>query len=214
MYSRSRRNKLQKRKRNKKLIRVFSVLAIVLFLGVLGTWIFGGEDKENKAKEETKENDTVSSQPEESSDEVVIVEEDSEKEDNMEATQEEETEEVSQDTGSSLQKERVESTDPLVVEAYVANWQPVGTEQAGPHTIDYDDGSQDRIEMRKAIIAATNLPEDNLIEWWIGRDGDQAVVATVSDKEETEIYRVYLSWIDGEGWQPTKVERLRENDKK
>lgn len=60
----------------------------------------------------------------------------------------------------------------------------------------------------------TGIPEDNMIEWWVGNGGDQKVVATVSDREETETYRVYLSWVDNEGWQPTKLETLVENDKK
>lgn len=53
-----------------------------------------------------------------------------------------------------------------------------------------------------------------MIEWWIENGGDQKVIATVSDTAETEVFRVFLSWVDNEGWQPTKVEILIENDKK
>ena len=27
-------------------------------------------------------------------------------------------------------------------------------------------------------------------------------------------YRVYIEWVDGEGWKPVKVEELKENDKR
>ena len=38
-------------------------------------------------------------------------------------------------------------------------------------------------------MAATGL-NDDLIEWWIGNDGPGRVEATVSDRNQTEIYQV------------------------
>ncbi len=108
----------------------------------------------------------------------------------------------------------MESSDDNVIEAYTGNWEPVGTEQTEPHTINYDEGSQDRKEMRQAVVAATDLNVNAFVMWYISRNGEQEVLATVSSQDESEVYRVYLSWVSNKGWKPTKVERLKENDQK
>ena len=113
---------------------------------------------------------------------------------------------------AEVETEEIESTDDNVIEAYTGKWQPNGTIQEGPHTTNYDDGSQDRIEIKQAVMSATGLGED-LTEHWIGNGGDQKVIATVANPGNTEIYRVYLSWIDQEGWQVTQIERLKEVEK-
>ncbi|MEG0553418.1 MAG: DUF1510 family protein [Carnobacterium sp.] len=43
-------------------------------------------------------------------------------------------------------------------------------------------------------------------------NGDQKVVATVSDTQQTKTYRIFLTWIENKGWQPNKVEQLKAND--
>lgn len=108
----------------------------------------------------------------------------------------------------------VEPSDDNVIEAYIGNWQPVGTEQVGVHTTDFTDGSLDRIEIKQAVSDVTYIAESDMIEWRVENGGEQKVIATVSNHDETDIYRIYLSWIDEAGWQVTKVEKLKENDKK
>ena len=108
-----------------------------------------------------------------------------------------------------VETEQVEPSDDNVIEAYTGNWQPIGTVQEGPHTTVYDDGSQDRIEIKQAVISVTGLADD-MIEWRIGNGGDQKVIATVSNPGKTDNYRVYLSWVDNQGWQVTSVEKLKE----
>ena len=110
--------------------------------------------------------------------------------------------------------EEAEPSDDLVKEAYTGDWAPVGTTQEGAHeNTNYTDGSQDRIEIKRASAVATGLSEETMIEWWVGNDGPNRVVTTVSDPNETKIFRVYMEWVNGEGWKPTKVEKLKENDK-
>src|SRR5690625_7127254 len=70
---------------------------------------------------------------------------------------------------AEVETEEIESTDDNVIEAYTGKWQPNGTIQEGPHTTNYDDGSQDRIEIKQAVMSATGLGED-LTEHWIGKD--------------------------------------------
>ncbi|SQC71915.1 Protein of uncharacterised function (DUF1510) [Listeria fleischmannii subsp. fleischmannii] len=53
--------------------------------------------------------------------------------------------------------------------------------------------------------------------WFVGRGADPATesIGTVSEKSTPDkAYRVYIAWRDGEGWQPMKVEELKQNDKR
>src|SRR5699024_5521746 len=84
------------------------------------------------------------------------------------------------------------------------------TEQSGEHVTNYDDGSDDRKEIKQAVTEATGIDSDNIIEHWIGNNGEQKVEATVSDTRNKTSYRVYLSWINEEGWQVDRVDKLKE----
>lgn len=115
---------------------------------------------------------------------------------------------------NSLFIEYVDSVDDNVIEAYIGHWEPMETSQTEPHIIDLSEQSIDRKEIIRAILHVTELEADNLVEWAIQKDEDNQVIATVSDKDEEQILRIYLSWITDEGWQVTKIEELKENDQK
>ncbi|MBR3120226.1 YrrS family protein [Paenibacillus sp. 7884-2] len=212
----SRLNKFEKRRKNTKLISIFLIAGALLIIILLGMWLFGGGDDETE--EQTGNNENESS-------DFLITEEDEEdaegnnpeqeeSENDLASDEEAENENEENNADEEIETESAEPSDDNVAEAYTGDWSPVGTEQEGPHTTTFDEGSQDRIEMRRAITQATGLTGDDMIEWWIENGGDQKVIATVSDTAETEVFRVFLSWVDNEGWQPTKVEILIENDKK
>lgn len=218
--SNTRLDKFEKRRKNTKLINYLFSIGSVLIILLIGIWIFGGSDEE--AADNLDENATNS----ENEDLFVEVEDEDEKnsESNEEESEESNEEEVANETeieekeeedqaNQEIEIKETEPSDPSdenVIEAYTGDWPPVGTSQTGPHSTDYADGSQDRIEIKEAASLATGIPTDEIIERWVGNGGDQKVVATVSDSELSETYRVYLSWIDNEGWQPTKVETLKE----
>lgn len=65
--------------------------------------------------------------------------------------------------------------------------------------------------MLKAISYATGLDQNNLTVWFLGRDNSTAngSIGTVSAKNSKQKYRVYIKWVDGKGWEPTKVEELK-----
>jgi cytoskeletal protein RodZ len=90
------------------------------------------------------------------------------------------------------------------------DWKPVGTTQSGTHTVVYDTSSQDWKEMLNAISYATGLDQGNMIVWHLGRDksAENASVGTVSSKDKQQKYKVYIQWVEGQGWKPTKVEQL------
>jgi cytoskeletal protein RodZ len=211
----SRVNKFEKRRKNTKSISILLITGSVLLIVLFGMWIFGGGSNDEMVESDDPSSDNDSS-------DVVIVEEDNENNEDTEDSNSneidesnetaEEDEEENTVLNEDVETEAAESSDDNVIEAYTGDWQPVGTEQEGSHTTDYSDGSQDRIEINQAVIYATGLDESNLTTHWVGNDGEQRVVTTVSDSDHTEIYRVFLSWIDEEGWQPTKVEVLEEVD--
>ncbi|WP_208560164.1 YrrS family protein [Marinilactibacillus kalidii] len=118
------------------------------------------------------------------------------------------SEEPTEDESETTELAEVESDDPLVEEAYTGNWSPVGTSQTGEHTTDFSDGSQDRSEINEAVRSVTGLSSGNMTEWWVGGNGPSQVEVTVSNNEQSEVYRVYLQFVEDEGWQPTKVEEL------
>jgi|SRR5690625_1287702 len=214
----SRLNKFEKRRKNTKKISILMIIAGILLLILLAFWIFGGKEKDTTSPDndivenaETGGNLDSANQDESNfEDDSEIGNENDQNLDNNAVDEEIEIEENSDgEEDLEVETEQIESTDDNVIEAYTGNWQPIGTVQEGPHTTTYDDGSQDRIEIKQAVMAATGLGED-MTEHWIGNGGDQKVIATVANPGNSEIYRVYLSWIDHEGWQVTQVERLKE----
>ncbi|MEC2078452.1 DUF1510 family protein [Metabacillus fastidiosus] len=89
-------------------------------------------------------------------------------------------------------------------------WEPVGTTQAGEHAADYSKNSQDWAEMKKALSYATAIPESEMIIWFLGNNGSpNDAVGTISPKDKSAKYKVYITWIDGQGWKPTKVEKIK-----
>lgn len=191
--NRSSKNKEQSLTRK---ITVALVIILILALLFLVYVLFGGggNDEENSFVE------TSSS---------LISEENSESESSSESSSESE----SSASESSSSEESSEESDSAEAESenVEGEWEPVGTEQTGEHVTDYSEGSQDRIEIKRAISTATGIGENDMIEWWVGSAGNDQVEATVSNSEQTETYRVQLRWVDNQGWQPTLVEQLSSN---
>lgn len=191
----SRTKRQRKRRKNKRLL--YSCISIaILFSILLFVFIFTGNkdmSETNEAGEQETKMDGIKEHDDNTS--------------NEEATIHSSTEE---DPFQDVVIKRIESDDPNVIEALEGDWPPIGTDQVGPHTTDYEDGSADRLEIKEAILAVTEISEDNLIEHWIGNGGDQKVIATVEDRSNEQYFRISLSWIEAEGWQVTLVEQIKQ----
>ncbi|KQL53463.1 hypothetical protein AN964_08120 [Heyndrickxia shackletonii] len=108
-----------------------------------------------------------------------------------------------------------EGNDGNVKKTYVnPNWKPVGTSQTGGHQYSSDSNSTDWKEKEKALSYATGIPTDQITIWYMSRSGsDSSVIGTITSKKNKKAYRVYLEWVDGQGWKPSKVEELEHNDR-
>ncbi|WP_319022533.1 YrrS family protein [Oceanobacillus oncorhynchi] len=236
--SQTRSNKFEKRRKNTNAITILSIAAGIVLVIFLAVWVFGGGDDtteegtESDASENTSEDDNGDAGGEddngflitdpdsnedeennnESDNEDANREEDNEDEDENAdddaANEEDENEEENEEDNSYEDRESAEPSGDDVAEAYTGDWDPIGTEQEGEHNTDFSDGSADRVEIKSAVSKVTGLSEDGMIEHWVGNNGPDKVIATVSDSSNSENYRVFLDWVDGEGWQPTQVEEL------
>ncbi|WP_194841327.1 YrrS family protein [Salinibacillus xinjiangensis] len=224
----SRVDKYSKRRKNTKLINSLIILAVLLGVFLAFTWIFDDEEEqattdsvneqENEASSSGEEAEEATSEPSETEDENNQSEDSTvENEDESTNTSEESAEQnnENEDLPETSSENISTSEDPNVLRVIERDWQPIGTEQEEPHTTTYEKGTVDWEEMWRAAAYGAGLSEGDTINWWVTNGGDpQRVVTTISDKAETQTYRVYLQWVANEGWQPTKVEELKENDQK
>ncbi len=184
-------------------------------------------DTKNK-KEENKDSKTDANKKKDNSVSMKDQEDQQSSESNKESDEKKQDDQKKDEASSQDKKDSValksedeskaqveESNEPNVKKSIVhPDWKPVGTSQSGEHVSSYKLGSVDWNEKLKAISYATGIPEDNMTVWYIeGNGGPQKSIGTVTRKGESTAYRVFLQWVDGKGWEPTKVQELVENDK-
>lgn len=205
----SRVNKYDKRRKTTKSITIFMTIAIVLVIILIAVLIFGGKEEEDLP--EIDEISTAGEQEVEEDDQNNDQRETEETNDETASTDEEDSEENEEYDEEYVEMSEIpaeEIDDPNVIEAYTANWKPIGTTQEEPHETVFDQESDDWNEMIQAIGYALKLEPEELTVHWIGNGGEQQVNGYVQSLISDEHYTVYLTWRENEGWQPIKVERV------
>ncbi len=219
--------------KKRKINRIYNILlgiVIVLIFIVGGSIFLGGSNEEastaddkKKAESETEEKstkqETATTTVEEEETESTESETDSDSETEETATETEEVaeEETDLSTTDPNAKVEVEGSGDNVRTAYTNDsWKPVGTAQTGEHSADFTKDGTDWTEMEKAIMYGAGQTEGSYTLWWLqkGENPTSQAIGTISPKDNSVTYRVYIDWIDGQGWKPTKVEELIVNDKK
>lgn len=106
----------------------------------------------------------------------------------------------------------VSSDDPNVIEAIEnPQWDVTPTQQTGEHISAYQEGHRDYEEKLLTFRNVVNLDENNIIYWSVKNNGSTSTsVGVVSTMDKSEMYRVYIEWIDGKGWKPVRLEKLRQ----
>lgn len=190
---------------------IFGLLVLVLLIFVLDYFIGGSDD--NPDQDMIAGNSNESSMIIQSSDSSEEVDEDeqSDSESDVSSDTESESEEDSDEPEEgAFEVQEVNTDDPNVIRAFVGEWPPIGTSQGEPHVTNYETASADRLEIKAATALALGIPESEVIENWIGNNGEQRVTATITEASTGIIYKVYHTWVPGKGWQPTRYEELRQ----
>jgi Domain of unknown function (DUF1510) len=213
----SRFEKRDKRRKTNIVLNVLIGIVAILIL-VIGSQLILGGSAEKTAK--YNEQPDIKLANEENSSEKAIANKKTDEEEN-EITTEEDEEVVSEENKEEIQEET--SEDPfeqaVITEGEAGSgvaetienpgWAPIGTSQTEPHAADYTKGSQDWNEMTQALSYATGIPESDMIIWFLGNNGGpNDAVGTISPKDQSVKYKVYINWVENEGWRPTKIEKL------
>ncbi len=238
-FSRSGRNR--NRKGSNLLVNSLIGVVVLLIIIVAATIILGNNDDENMADsdlitangaydsseeptspviedEEATEDEEVVDEPatENAMDEAASTESSAEQQEaivkpELEVNKDDDSVDDSTGAGSVTY---ITPDDEIIAETVInASWQPIGTSQTGEHASQYDRASVDWVEKQQALAYATGLSQDSMIFWKIKNGGGpQKSVGIVSSTDKTKKYRVYLEWIDGEGWKPVKMDVLNTLD--
>ncbi len=213
------------RNRTNKMLNIM-IMVVVLLIVITASTIFLSNTNEKQADEKdpinTEETNGGAKVDDNTSENVADGEKGSEDDNKLDSSSgnesedpavNEEQEETDEGFGNSDESGKVTygpSDDKVIAETVVdTSWKPIGTTQTGEHTSLYDGKSVDWNEKKQALAYATGLPEDSMIFWKIKNDGGpQKSVGIVSSRDSAQKYRVYLEWVDQEGWKPVKIDKL------
>lgn len=200
-----------------------SMIAVVVVLIVIATVAIFSGNKSDKEPSDIEENANGSTVKDDVAEDVKDDDKDNAAEDSNPTTDQEtsepanttETDQTDETTAGDVNDETgsvtsVPSDDAIIAETITNNaWKPVGTSQTGDHVSQYDGTSVDWNEKKQALAYATGLPQDSMIFLKIKNGGGpQKSIGIVSSRDSTQKYRVYLEWVDGEGWKPVKMDKL------
>ena len=191
------------------LIAIISILIIINFVTLLS-------DNKEQSKEVAKENVKNEQQDESTNhnqeDNGVI--EEGQNNESISEGQSSSEEGASDDGLNSSEGEIIVHTsdDPNVIEAIEnPQWDVTPTQQTGEHISAYQNGHIDYEEKLMTFRNVVNLDENNIIYWAVKNNGSTShSVGIVSTMDKSEIYRIFIEWVDGKGWKPVKLERLRQ----
>jgi hypothetical protein len=213
----SRYEKRDKRRKTNIVLNTLIGIVALLILVIGSQLIFGGgaektakynEQPDIKlANEENSNEEAIADKEKEDGDKL-----DKELDENIDEETDSEENTEKETTEDSFEQATITEGDPASgVEETIENpgWSPVGTTQSEPHAADYKKGSQDWNEMTKALSYATGISESDMIIWFLGNNGSpNDSVGTISPKDKSSKYKVYITWVENEGWKPTKIEKL------
>ncbi|WP_052130280.1 YrrS family protein [Ureibacillus sinduriensis] len=202
----------QKNKMDKILNILIAVVSILIILNVVA--IFNDDDHEKEQADETVEKQNLNNNVEkedtksaDATDKNVVSAE------GIERVEPESGEQTNPDQDSDSNIIVQASNDPMVEEVIInPEWKVNPTKQQGEHVSAYEKGHPDYEEKLQAFRQAVQLDESNTIFWSVKNNGGpNSSVAVVSSGDKTENYRIYIEWLENEGWKPVKVEKLNQS---
>ncbi len=191
-----------KRRKTNIILNTLIAVVIILILVVGGNIFFGGDNTDKQKSPSNSEETKKMDQPAEDK--------------NVQTNKKEDEPADEQDREDGKVEER--ESDEANVEKVLVNsaWKPIGTDQGSGHQSSYNMGTTDWNEKLKAAAYAVDIPVDNMTAWWVtgGDNPEKQAELTVSAKGSDDTYRVYIEWVDGEGWKPVEVKKLIQNDRR
>jgi cytoskeletal protein RodZ len=203
----------EQRAKRRKVNRILNTLigfvfTLILFFG----WqlIFSNDKEPEKASHPVneKKEETVEKEEKEDKESVKVEFNENVKNDNKEELEEE----SEQETNEEVTVIEGDPNSNIIQEIVNPSWQPIGTTQSEPHVTTFEKESVDWKEMLDAISYATRLSQSEMIVWFIGNNGPNKAVATISTKDKQQNYKVYIEWVEQQGWKPVKVQQLRNRE--
>ncbi|MGG3683324.1 DUF1510 family protein [Aeribacillus composti] len=212
----------KKRKTNLILNILIGIVALLILVIASQLFLGGGTEQANSNSEQQKEQSSSSKNIEEET-----AEQSNDQQEEEKAAEQNESNEIKEEEDENTQsanEEKESSDDPFEgatvtegeagsdVEQIIENpnWKPIGTVQTGEHVTTYKKSSVDWKEMEKTLSYATGVSLENMQTLWIGNNGSpNDAKGTIQNKADGKKYRVSITWIDGEGWKPTRVEVLK-----
>ncbi|MFO8068557.1 MAG: DUF1510 family protein [Alkalibacterium sp.] len=174
------------------------------------TEIVTDTEEDDETGEETDTTDPESDQAdedntEESDQEAADQDEDTESEvTEEEAVTEEEPEEAEEEPEETEETpDEDDSAEEETSEAEINTDAPLDES----HTMNFNDGSSDRIAVDQNASAVTGIDQNDMTTWWVGNNGLGRAFTVVSDSGQNNVYRVDLQYGEGE-WHVTGVEEL------
>jgi hypothetical protein len=215
------RSRIRAKRRKTNLILNSLIVVVILLIGIVSFNIFFSNDEgaaDQNGVAAGKDQDAASPDKKEDS-------KDAGKKDDSQDSDKKEADESQSEEADEETAEEDELSDPIVTEGgsdanvkqTIENpeWKPVGTTQSGEHNTVFDQNAVDWQEMILAYSYATGIDKGNMTVWWNENGGaPNTAVGTISEKGSDQTFRVWIQWVDGEGWKPVKVEELIQNDKK
>ncbi|WP_391116135.1 YrrS family protein [Psychrobacillus sp. L3] len=215
----SRLNKNNRKKKGNNILNILiGVVLLLIIIVVVNIVTDKGTDsakekKEATPNEEVKSEDVSADNTDEADKAVIPAEGDDVKEESNTENQASSVEEESKSDGNVTVVTEPSNNSKIDEITIDPTWTPIGTTQTGEHVSSYDSHSVDYAEKVKALSYGSGLDASNMFVKRLGNGGSpQKSVGTVTSKDGKEIYRIQLEWIDGQGWIPTKKEKLKSLD--
>lgn len=206
----SRLNRFEKKRKNTKWLSVFIIIGAILIVAFVAILVVSTleDDIATDPELESPVPDPNDDQEQEVEDDI----EDNNENDTDPSEDPDEDDELTEQDPNDFDLEFIDSDEDNVEFAYTSDWEPIATEQSEPHEITWEQTSQDWQEMMKAAELATGVDVDDMYYLWVSGNGSESVVATFSNSAMDEHFRVYISWIENQGWQPEHVDMLNTHD--
>jgi len=202
--SNSRSGYRAKRKKTNVVLNTLIVVVLLLIIFVAYNIFASGNDNTATSKTDSTKTEQTKTTDKKTTDKKTSSDKDT-KNDKV-ASDDNSSEDTTADEQDS--EEATVPEQPDDTQAVVTDGESSSTTQTGEHKMTFE--GEDWQQMINAISSATGLDQSNMTVYWLGSDKStaNAAIGTVASKDKSKKYKVYIKWVDGQGYVPTKVEEL------